>query len=238
MTPFPPPSGRLARLDPAFATSNALFLFVTLLVMAVSAVFYAYPGIDLTVSAWFYEADEGFTLQTSAPLVALRTSGEWLMRAVALLALVEIARRAWAQRPSRGPLWLLACLLVGPGLLVNGILKAYWGRPRPRQTDIFGGEAPYQKVWIVSDWCEQNCSFVSGEASSAFWLVALALLTPGPYRTPVTALATIYAAAVSLNRVAFGGHYLSDVVLAWLLCALVFLALARLILMPSAEKAE
>ncbi|MGP3697930.1 phosphatase PAP2 family protein [Rhodobacter sp. NSM] len=194
--------------------------------------FYAFPGVDQTVSEWFYDADEGFVLQNSPMLRTLRSSAEFLMRGIALVALFHIARRAWTRRGSPRSLWLLSCLLVGPGLLVNGILKAHWGRPRPRETDLFGGEAPYQKVWVISDWCDSNCSFVSGEASSAVWLVAAALLVPRPYRSAVTTLTALYAAAVSLNRVAFGGHYLSDVVLAWLLCTLVFLVLAQLILTP------
>ena len=238
MTSLLPPSRPLGRLDHTAATSNASFVLAILVVVASSAVFYAFPGLDLTVTAWFYDADEGFALQNSAPLLMLRTSAEWLMRAVILIALIQIARCAWMRRASRPALWLVACLLAGPGLLVNGILKAYWGRPRPRQTDLFGGDAPYQKVWVVSDWCERNCSFVSGEASSAVWLVAAAFLVPRPYRAATATLAAIYAAAVSFNRVAFGGHYLSDIVLAWSLCALVFLGLARLILTARSEGSE
>lgn len=232
MKPFLPISGLIPRARPATAVSNSPIFLTVLAVIAVSWFFYAFPGIDQAVSEWFYDDDDGFALQNSPTLRTLRSSAELLMRSIALMALFQIARLAWARRTSPRLLWLLSCLIVGPGLLVNGILKAYWGRPRPRETDLFGGEAPYQKVWVISDWCESNCSFVSGEASSAFWLVAVALLLPRPYRTTGTILAAIYAAAVSFNRVAFGGHYISDVVLAWLLCALVFLVLARLLLTP------
>lgn len=110
------------------------------------------------------------------------------------------------------------------------------GRPRPTATDLFGGEAPFQRAWVISDWCDRNCSFVSGEASSAAWLVAAALIAPHRNRTAATALAAVYAFAISINRIAFGGHYLSDVVLAWLLCALVLMALSRLILTTSAGR--
>lgn len=235
MNTIPPISGLLAQARPATAVRNSPIFLAVLAIVCGSWLFYALPGIDQAVSRWFYGPDEGFALQNSPALQTLRSSADLLMRGIALLTLFQIARCALARRGSPRSLWLLSCLIVGPGLLVNGILKAYWGRPRPRETDIFGGEAPYQKVWVISDWCDRNCSFVSGEASSAFWLVAAALLVPRPHRTVVTALAAIYAAAVSLNRVAFGGHYLSDVVLAWLLCALVFLVLARLILPPRIE---
>ena len=233
-----PLSGLIALTRPVTAVRNSPIFLALLAVIAGSLFLYVFPGIDQAVSRLFYDADEGFALQNSPPLRTLRSSAELLMRGIALVALCQIARSACARRASPRSLWLLSCLVVGPGLLVNGTLKAYWGRPRPRETDIFGGEAPYQKVWIISDWCASNCSFVSGEASSAFWIFAAALLVPRPYRTIVTTLAALYAAAVSLNRVAFGGHYLSDVVLAWLLCALVFMVLARLILPSSVEGSE
>ena len=232
MNTIAPSSGLIARTRPATAIGNAQILLVSLAVIGCSWLFYTFPGLDQAVSRWFYDEDEGFALQNSQALRMLRSSADLFTRGIAMVALVQIARLAWARRASPRSLWLLSCLLLGPGLLVNGILKAYWGRPRPRETDLFGGEAPYQKVWVISDWCDRNCSFVSGEASSAFWLVAAALLLPRRYRIAGTILAVFYAAAVSLNRVAFGGHYLSDVVLAWLLCALVFLILARLILTP------
>lgn len=238
MNSVPPLSGLIALARPATAVRNSPIFLAVLAVIGGSWFFYAFPGIDQAVSQWFYDANEGFALQNSPPLRTLRSSAELLMRGIALVAICQIARSACARRASPRSLWLLSCLVVGPGLLVNGILKANWGRPRPRETDLFGGEAPYQKVWIISDWCASNCSFVSGEASSAFWIFAAALLVPRPYRTIVTILAAIYAAAVSLNRVAFGGHYLSDVVLAWLLCALVFMVLARLMLPPSIEGSE
>lgn len=241
MTPFPILSDLLARTRSATAFPNASFAVLALAVAASSLFFYLFPNVDLSVSRWFYDAGEGFVLANSPPLRALRSSATWIMRGIVLLALFQIARHAWAGRmaaqDSRRSLWLLSCLVVGPGLLVNGVLKEYWGRPRPRATDLFGGEAPFQKVWIISDWCDRNCSFVSGEASSAAWLVAAALIAPRRIRTAATALAAIYAFAVSMNRIAFGGHYLSDVVLAWLLCAIVFMALSRLILPPSAGPA-
>lgn len=164
------------------------------------------------------------------------------MTGVLLATLFQVTRSALrgrtAGQDARRAIWLVSCLLLGPGLLVNGLLKTHWGRPRPIATDLFGGEAPFQKAWVVSDWCDRNCSFVSGEASSAAWLVAAALLAPRRIRGPATALAVLYAFAISINRIAFGGHYLSDVLIAWLLCALVFAALHRLILNENAGQAS
>lgn len=233
MTPDPILPDLLARSRSAITVPKAPLTVLALALVASSGFFHVFPGVDLAVSRWFHDDAEGFVLANSHPLRALRSSATWIMRGVALLALFQIARHAsagrMAEHGARRWLWLLSCLVVGPGLLVNGFLKEHWGRPRPRATDLFGGEAPFQKVWVISDWCDSNCSFVSGEASTAAWLVAAALMAPRRIRTVVTVLAAIYAFAVSINRIAFGGHYLSDVVLAWLLCALVFMALSRLI---------
>ncbi|MFC7379175.1 phosphatase PAP2 family protein [Brevundimonas sp. GCM10030266] len=202
-------------------------------IVVASLAFHFAPILDLAVSDAFHDPVAGFSLADNTALRLLRASSTWVLAGLLILALIRIilhgvrGRAGWAR--GRRWVWLLTGLLVGPGLLVNGALKSLWGRPRPVGTDLFGGEAPFQKAWVVSDWCERNCSFVSGEASSAAWIVAAAFLAPGRVRPFVVLLATAYALALSVNRIAFGGHYLSDVVLAWLLCALVFALLYRLI---------
>lgn len=234
MTPVPILSDFPARARSAAAFPDASLAVVALAAVASSLFFYLFPGVDLWVTGWFYDAADGFVLADIPALRALRSSSTWVMGGVLLLQLIQVARHALAGRiagpDARRSLWLLVGLVVGPGFLVNGLLKDHWGRPRPSATDLFGGEAPFQNAWVVSDWCDRNCSFVSGEASSAAWLVAAALIAPRRFRTAATAVAAIYAFALSINRVAFGGHYLSDILLAWLLCALVFMTLSRLIL--------
>lgn len=241
MTPVPILSVFPGRARSGTASLDAPLTILIMAVVGTSLFFHVFPGVDLSVSRWFYDATDGFVLADSPPLRALRSSSTWIMGGVVLLTLFQVMRHALEGRiageGARQSLWLLAGLLVGPGLLVNGLLKEYWGRPRPVATDLFGGEAPFQKVWVISDWCDRNCSFVSGEASAAAWLVAAALIAPQRIRTAAAVLAAIYAFALSINRIAFGGHYLSDVVLAWLLCALVFMALSRLLLAPDAERA-
>lgn len=242
MTPVPMSTALPGRRRSATVSSHVSPCVVTLAVAGTSLLFYIFPSVDLSVSRWFYQPNVGFALADSALLRVLRSSSTWVMSGVLLLCALQLIRHAVAGqvggRVARRCLWLLACLAAGPGLLVNGILKEYWGRPRPIATDLFGGEAPFQRVWVISNWCDRNCSFVSGEASSAAWLVAAALIAPRQIRTAAVAAATLYAFALSINRIAFGGHYLSDVVLAWLLCALVFMGLGRLILTTAGEEAD
>lgn len=223
----------LSRSSPlSAASSNRVTVAFATGILTTSLVFWAFPALDLTVSRWFYSPGDGFTLSADPGLRLLRESASWALIVVVLIALSCLGREAFkgplAWSRVRTPLWLLSCLALGPGLLVNGLMKANWGRPRPIMIDVFGGDAAHQKVWVVSDWCDRNCSFVSGEASSAAWLVAAALVTPRAVRPAAAATAITYAGALSLNRIAFGGHFLSDVVLAWLLCGLTFAVLHRL----------
>lgn len=202
-------------------------------VVAFSLLFLAFPGLDLATSELFYRADAGFALSQDPLLKAFRKSAD-LSLAILLSGLLGrliwlIARRGMrALAGARRTIFLLAALAVGPGLIVNGLFKSWWGRPRPVMVDIFGGEAPYQPVWRISDWCQSNCSFVSGEASSAAWMVAAVVLIPAPLRPFLAPLIVAYAFLLSLNRLAFGGHFLSDVVLSWAISGLVFAILFRL----------
>ena len=194
--------------------------------LALTLYFLAAPGVDLAVAEAFHRAGEGFPLSQQPALRALRKSSTWVMGLALLGVLVALGRRVAAGRPftsrtARKAWFLLAGLVLAPGLLVNGTLKALWGRPRPVQLEAFGGDAPYVPVWQVTDWCEANCSFVSGEAASAAWTVAAVVMLPPAVRRWAVGPALVYGMALSLNRLAFGGHFLSDVLPSWSLTALV-----------------
>jgi len=215
------------------AKSDRLIIALLFGLMSASGFFWLFPEADIVVSLWFFDPEDGFYLSKHPFLRLLRESSTWVLAgAVAVIsihALYDIVTGALAWPRMRKPIWLLSGLALGPGLVVNGVLKAHWGRPRPIHIDVFGGDAVHQMVWVISDWCDRNCSFVSGEASSSAWLVAAALATPRPIRLAATATTLVYAGSLSLNRVAFGGHFISDVVLAWLICGLIFAILYRLI---------
>nr|CAD6405303.1 phosphatase PAP2 family protein [Rhizobium sp. Q54] len=53
------------------------------------------------------------------------------------------------------------------------------------------------------------------EAASAFALLTLVVFIKPRYSTLYLGVVGIVAAAFSINRVVFGGHFLSDVVIAW-----------------------
>lgn len=206
-----------------------------------AAVFLIWPGIDLWVSGLFHDGGDFADpelLETLRHLIwaasivtALGSLGLWL-------AWLPLRRRASV--PGRLWGWIAAVYLLGPGILVNGILKEHWGRARPAH--VFGGEAEFTPPFVIADECARNCSFVSGEASAATALAivlgALAwplLAARGRWRAVMTLGGMAVVAA--LMRVVTGRHFLSDVVFAAFFTALVALALWRVMNVAPARDA-
>ncbi|TXH99137.1 MAG: phosphatase PAP2 family protein [Rhizobium sp.] len=122
----------------------------------------------------------------------------------------------------------LGALLVGPVVIVNFWLKTFSGRPRPRQTDLFGGTLDFVHAGSFAGKCVSNCSFISGEAAAAGWLFCLIFIIPQPYRSAAALPVAAVSILIPALRVAFGGHYLSDAVLGWLSSLVIFAALLAL----------
>ncbi|MBB98162.1 MAG: phosphoesterase PA-phosphatase [Rhodobacteraceae bacterium] len=215
------------------AVFRRLVIGAIVYIAVVSAFFLAFPQVDQAASGLFYDTGAGFWAASDPLFMRLRELGPFLVKLVAVAALgVLVAAAAVPRLPDwmslRAPLFLLSTLALGPGVVVNAVFKNNWGRPRPNAVDLFGGDAPYVEVWRISDYCERNCSFVSGEASSGLWLVTLAFLAPPRWRIGILCVVLPLCLALSANRVAFGGHFLSDTLLSWGITLLVILGLYQL----------
>jgi lipid A 4'-phosphatase len=210
-----------------------LVLFIALAALTL-VVFAIWPGFDLAISHRFYDsggfigherlARLGRDFFRVTPFVVLA------LYAALWLAKRKGARLGWA--PSgRAVVFLIATMAVGPGLIVNLGLKDHWHRPRPYQTQEFGGPDPFRPWYKDNGLCKKNCSFVSGEAATGFWMAAPASVLPPPWRAPAMAAAFAFAIGASLLRMAFGGHYLSDVLLGGLV-TLIVIELSRRAIWP------
>ena len=214
--------------DRGTASSRLLLL---LLLLGAGALLSFVGGIDKNVEALFYDPQHGFAARADPVVVMLRTStrvaafGVGLFLLFALLWRVVLGQALWGLSRA-GVVYLLAVFLLGPGLLVNGVLKEHWGRARPSQIVEFGGDMHYTPPLVIADQCGHNCSFVSGEASLgfAFGAFGFAARTARRRRLGFAAGAGL-GSAFGLLRMAQGGHFLSDVIfaglfiflLAWLL---------------------
>lgn len=212
-------------------------LALALAVAGVAAwLFTLFPSLDLFVAGLFFDAERRIFTAASVPwLNWLRGAVPWIVAALVAPAIVALAVKLVfpASRmlvPGRAVLFLIATLALGPGLLVNGVLKDYWGRPRPADVARFGGSQTFVPWWDPRGTCPKNCSFVAGESSGAFWTVAPAALSPPHWRPLAYAAAVGFGTAVGLLRMAFGGHFFSDVVfsgvlvfaLVWLVHGLIY----------------
>jgi len=206
-------------------------LIVLLALTALTMVVFAlWPGIDLAVSHYFYDGG-GFIGHNEPERVAREFLADAPFVVLAAFAIPYLLRRfgravLWAP-DGRSIVFLVATLAIGPGLIVNVALKDHWHRPRPSHTADFRGGDEFKPWYRLDGAYKRNCSFVSGEASTGFWMVAPATLVPPPFRAPALAGAIAFGVAASVLRLAFGGHYLSDVLLGGLIALIVIEATRR-----------
>lgn len=184
--------------------------------IVVSFLFYQFPAIDRSFTQIFYNPGEGFAAARMRGLIDFRNLASNLSVALpVMLGLCLGLKLIYPAKPClvspRFSCFFIALFVLGPGLLVNGLLKTFWGRPRPVNTVDFGGPYPFQEAWVMAEHAFFNRSFSSGEAATAACLLPLALFVPREWRWQVTVLVAVFVAATSLNRIAFGAHYLSDV---------------------------
>jgi membrane-associated phospholipid phosphatase len=145
-----------------------------------------------------------------------------------IVAGLQRLRRVVTWAPTgREVFFLIATLTIGSGLIVNLGMKDHLHRPRPINVRQFGGPQEFRPWYRFNGACHKNCSFPSGEASSAFWMVAPALVVPPPIRAPALAAALAFGVSASTLRMAFGGHFLSDVLIGALISLIVVFAVRR-----------
>lgn len=191
-----------------------------------SLLFFIFPQIDLKTSALFYH--HGIFFKPSWMLV-VRHILDWVIWIFVLVLLLLLAY-GWLVRKKiiKSALFLVLCFALGPGLLVNIVLKDHWGRPRPSSTVQFGGKLAFQKPWVISNQCKVNCSFVAGDPSAAFTFFALVVLISRKFwRNLVFGLCVLNWIFFASIRLAAGGHFLSDILigatLVWMVVWLCYL---------------
>jgi lipid A 4'-phosphatase len=185
------------------------------------------PDLDLAIARWFFDpVTHTFPAAAKPMLTLLRDQGS----VIVIVCLAVIAAALWVKLmrparplliPGRAMLFLVITLALGPGLMANGVFKAHWGRPRPVEVTQFGGKQQFVAWWNTHGTCQSNCSFVSGESATAAWTFAPALLVPMPWRPAALGAAALFTVSISMVRMAFGGHFLTDVVFGALISGLV-----------------
>jgi len=174
-----------------------------------------WPAIDLRVAGWFYVPDKGFPLGDTYFFDALHTlayaGARILGLALAMLVIFAASQRAPVLGlGSKEWLFLFVGLIIGPGLIANGLLKDHWGRARPREVTEFGGNMEFSRALLPSEECQHNCSFVSGDGAFGFYLPAFAYVLPRPRARRTFWGAMGVGCLFAVSRIAAGAHFLSD----------------------------
>jgi len=115
-------------------------------------------------------------------------------------------------------------MMLGPGLIINVLLKPGWGRPRPRQIEQFSGTEPYQPFYAPRfgyTGSDKYKSFPSGHASMGFYFFVVAVVGSRLKNRPMIIVgytsAIVLGVILGITRVAQGGHFFSDIVIAALI---------------------
>lgn len=214
-------------------------LIVLLSLALLSTVPFWVSNLDMQVARLFYHPEDTANqwplshqplwqlLFHAAPVI----SGVLLLGSILVLALARYSPRLARNRSHA--LFVLLSVLLGPGLVINGILKNDWGRPRPHHVQTLGGDMQYVPPGAIGV-PGRGWSFPCGHSSvgfvyGIFWFI-------WRRRRPRLAAAAL-AASIALGtllgicRMAAGAHFLSDVLwsawLPWLIALLLYYFVLR-----------
>ncbi|MDH4451521.1 MAG: phosphatase PAP2 family protein [Rhodoferax sp.] len=176
-----------------------------------------WPELDLRAAALF---------AGSTPFVG---SGQWwwvdainawvpaafraMLLVCALAWVLSYAGRRWLAW--RLPLAFVVCAgIAGPGAVVNWLFKDQWQRARPYQVEQFGGTQQFTRAAVMTNQCDNNCSFVSGHVACGFFFSSLMLIHLRRRKTWLV-VGTSCGLAIGFARMSDVAHWLSDVLWAY-----------------------
>jgi lipid A 4'-phosphatase len=199
--------------------SKRFFFSVAIITGLFSIAMYLFPQIDLAISGFFYQPERGFLLEHSYDALHLNIFRDTLVYItyglIAITSLMLIAgiffKNLTLPLSPKICLFLLLCFAIGPMLIVNDVLKNHWGRARPNQIQQFGGDKKFTPAWVISDQCEKNCSFTSGETANVFCYLALLFIVRR--KKLIASVVLAVSALMMFERIAQGDHFFSDALL-------------------------
>ncbi len=210
--PVPPPSAyrRYWRRD----------VLALILLAAAALAWGAFTDGDRLLARLFYDGEspeEPFPGRFLFPWSLLYRAVSWPIIAVVVGALAVLSgslRSERLARRRRSAMAILLAVALGPGVLVNMILKDHWGRPRPVQIEEFGGRQIYRDAWIRGQ-PGRGKSFPCGHSSAGYFFTIFFLLARRRHPARARAwlvFAVVYGTLLGWGRMIAGAHFFSDVV--------------------------
>ena len=197
--------------------------------LALSTVLVRVFDVDRLVAAQFFGGDGHWPMLHAEPFLFIYDYGAYPCVVLLYIAVaVWLIGLAYDQGIARRALYCAMVVLIGPGLLVNGVLKPNASRPRPCQTTDFDGTESFQPVLSFAGSSDTVCrSFPSGHASMGFALIAPAfLLRRRRWLYSISlGLSVGLGCVVGIARIVQGRHFVSDILWA---AAIVYVTAALL----------
>jgi membrane-associated PAP2 superfamily phosphatase len=193
----------------------SMLKFVPLLALAVLTALFRFTRLDIEPCAIFYQS--GWIHENNPFWRFVVSYFPWPGLAMGFGGLaLSLIGLAWHRfRPCSGAgLFLIGVLALGPGLLVNAVLKPNWCRPRPYQIVEFGGNQQFVPV-LSTGTSGIVGSFPSGHASIGLYLFAPSFLLYSRHRTWAIVfimLGLAFGLMLGIGRMAQAAHFPSDII--------------------------
>ena len=210
---------KIKKLLGEIITINSNTFLLTLVIFLILITFLTVgSSLDLYLSKLFYGPDNKFVLQSYHPMTIFVR--QFILPIIILYLLLIPSLTFFLplkkiyfdfDLKSKDVLFVFSSALFNLLIVVNVILKDTWGRARPNDVLQLGGNEVFTPWFQVSDSCISNCSFVSGDASVGFSIIALFFVTKKPAYLWASVFFGFLLGSV---RMLEGGHFLSDVLIA------------------------
>ncbi len=216
-------SAQTPKQNAASPATPALFWVLFAVFVGLALVPTVWPALDLAAAGLF--AGPGKVLDSGQwPWVVwINAQIPTVFRGMIFVALVGWLVSTFTRY---GKAWRLHFALftlagaLGPGAVVNLVFKDQWQRARPYQVVEFGGTQQFTRAAVITDQCDNNCSFVSGHVACGFFFAGLMLVQP-TRRYRWAAVGSVAGLAIGFARMADTAHWLSDVLWAYPITLLV-----------------
>lgn len=151
--------------------------------------------VEISLMHWVHGQANG-TLNWAMPLVTRLGGGAGVLLIGLIITLICLHRRQAVDA-------VIVAAGLGGAIILNGILKIFFQRPRPQLWD-----------WLVA---ESGFSFPSGHAmmSAALAISLLVLVWSSRWRWVALVLGVMYVGLVGVTRLYLGVHYPSDILAGW-----------------------
>ena len=177
-------------------------------------------NLDLNVAQYFYEPANPLTPWPESQNSLWKFFYHAAPLFTGLILLGSIGILMFVRKPSREhhrlrlySVYLLLLVIFGPGFIINGVFKGYWGRPRPGDTIELGGTQKYIPPLKMGQ-SQEYKSFPAGHASVGFVFVGFFFILRRRRKYLARAalvFSTLFGLLIGAGRIVEGGHYLSDV---------------------------